>query len=703
MNRLASEPSPYLRQHAANPVDWYPWGPEALARASELDLPIFLSIGYASCHWCHVMAHESFEDTDIAAYLNEHFVSVKVDREERPDIDSIYMDAVQAMAGRGGWPMTVFLTPDTRPFFGGTYFPPEDRHGLPGFGRLLRAVHEAWRDRREELERQAGALAEAIEAAGSPGRTGPRQGARSPYSGTSPGGHELLHRAVGELSRRFDEVDAGFSPAPKFPNPQLVEICLIHHRLSGGKRALDMASRTLAAMAAGGIYDHLGGGFARYSTDATWSVPHFEKMLYDQAGLLRCYLHAWQSTGERRWLQVVEETAAYVLQDLALDGGGLASSEDADSEGEEGRFYLWERSELEQLLPPDLARAAIEWYGLGGPPNFEGSRYVLRRPPGAPIERPEAVEQARVHLARARAQRTRPARDDKVVTEWNAMFCSALAEAAWATANPTWESRAIAIADMLLRDLRRPTDGRWLRSWCDGVPGPLACAADYAWLVDAFTRLAELTGKAHFAEEARSAARELLRLFYEPGSVLHMTGNDAEALFARPADAHDGATPSATSVAACALVRLGALSCDQRMTDAAEELIHAALALTPGNPLPVAGVLPAAVLADDLVEVVVAGRRPDLLDALRPRFEPAAVMAWGDPAAWPLFDGREEGYAYVCRHMTCRAPSATVEELLGALSEESAAAARSHARNTERPALHPPTGGGDSAIIDPWP
>ncbi len=465
MNRLEAETSPYLRQHADNPVDWYPWGDEAFEAARRRDRPVFLSVGYSACHWCHVMAHESFEDVATAAQLNARFVSIKVDREERPDVDAVYMDAVQATTGSGGWPMSVWLTPDLRPFYGGTYFPGADRAGMPSFRRVLAAIDEAWRDRRDEIEQQADELANAVER-----RITLPADTLLPSAGAAVDASGLMASAVAELQLRFDEHWGGFGAAPKFPQPSHLDLCLRHHRLTGDGESLAMVTTTLGAMAAGGIYDHVGGGFSRYSTDRTWTVPHFEKMLYDQAGLVRTYLHAHQLTGAPQWRQVVEETVGYVLRELAAPGGGLYSAEDADSEGEEGRFYLWSRPTVADAVGPDLAEAVWAWYQVEEGGNFEG-RSILRRPLGAPLQRPPEVEAARARLFEARSGRVRPGLDDKVLTEWNAMFCSALAEAAGGLGRRDWAQRAEELADFLWRELRRP-DGRLLRSWQGAGPPP---------------------------------------------------------------------------------------------------------------------------------------------------------------------------------------------------------------------------------------
>ncbi|HAM01046.1 MAG TPA: hypothetical protein DCQ30_02280, partial [Acidimicrobiaceae bacterium] len=666
---------PYLRQHAGNPVDWFPWGDEAFAEARRRDVPVFLSIGYSACHWCHVMAHESFEDDDVAAALNDGFVAVKVDREERPDVDAVYMAATLAMSGHGGWPMSVFLTPDARPFFAGTYFPPRDRPGLPGFTRLLEAITEAWGDRRQEVERQADALTAAAAEQAVPD-FGPASG---------PPGASVLGTAVAQLAARFDRRWGGFGPAPKFPQPALVELCLRRHRAGGeqepGPGALEMAGHTLAAMAAGGIHDHLGGGFCRYSTDETWTVPHFEKMLYDQAGLTRAYLHAWQLTGDGQWLQVVSDTVTYVLRDLAAPGGGLCSAEDADSEGEEGRFYLWTPEELAGVLGADADEAA-RYYGMEDGPNFEG-RSILRLAPGTSLVRTPEVEGWRQALYEARSPRVRPGRDDKVLTEWNAMFCAALAEAAAAAEEPAWREAAEELARFLLANLRHRS-GRWLRSWQGGRARHLAYAADYAWLVDCFTRVAELTGEASWLAHATETAFELLRLFRPDAGPLRTTGEDAEALIVRPAEVLDDATPSATAVAAMALLRLGALCGDARLSDAGAELVDTLRPVIDRQPVAAAfGVAGAELLQRGVTEVVIPGARPDLVALVQRRYEPDAVLAWGERTGSPLWEGRADGLAYVCTNRVCAPPAGSPHELEERLD------------GIERPARPPVT---DSAV-----
>ena len=551
MNRLADETSPYLRQHADNPVDWYPWGEEAFATARERDRPVLLSVGYSACHWCHVMAHESFEDAETATVMNELFVNIKVDREERPDVDAVYMEATQAMTGSGGWPMTVLMTPDGQPFFCGTYFPKESLHGRPGFVDLCRAVDDAWRNRRPELLDQAGRLTEQL------GRT----------SLTADGGippSEVVERARDELLARHDRRWGGFGQAPKFPQTMSLELLLRRHATTpgGDAEALEAVVTTLDAMASGGIYDHLGGGFARYSVDQMWLVPHFEKMLYDEALLSRVFLHAWQVTAEPRFLQVLTETIGYVLRDLHDSAGGFYSAEDADSEGVEGKFYVWTPEQLYEVLGPDADAAAAHW-GVTAEGNFEGATILNRMHAPGEFARSDSVEDLRLRLFDAREQRVRPGLDDKVLTEWNALMCATLAEAGAATGNRAWVEAAVAAAEFLLGNLRRD-DGRWLRSWQaddGGQARHLAYAVDHAALVDAFTRLAEATGQARWIAAARETADALISLFWDgDGAGFFTTGRDAERLIAHSKDLLDNATPSANSTAALALLRLSALT-----------------------------------------------------------------------------------------------------------------------------------------------
>ncbi len=656
MNRLAQESSPYLRQHADNPVDWHPWDDVAFAEARRRDVPVLLSVGYSACHWCHVMAHESFEDPDTAAVLNELFVNVKVDREERPDIDALYMDAVQAMNGHGGWPMTVFLAPDGRPFFGGTYFPNQARGNMPSLLDICRAVDDAWRTRRDDLLEHADTIADELTRTASLGADD--SGSLTP--------EDLLAQALESMRAQFDAEWGGFGRAPKFPQAMSLDLIL---RLRVGGQASDddlaMVMTSLDAMASGGLYDHLGGGFARYATDAFWMVPHFEKMLYDQALLARVYLHAWQLTLEPRYLQVLEETVDYVLRDLRSPGGALCSAEDADSEGEEGRFYVWRPEEIvATVADDDSAQAAIAWYGVSRSGNFEGSN-ILHRPVRGDLLRPTKVETARRALLAARNLRVRPGLDDKVLTEWNALFVATLAEAAGATQNDEWRRAAVEVGDFLRAELRRE-DGRWLRAWhpTSGARH-LAVAADYAALVDAFTRLAEATGESRWLDEAVGVAEALVALFWDDDrGGLFTTGHDAEVLVARQKDLVDNATPSANSTAALALARLGALTGDQRWTDTAYTLVALVLAPAATHPTAFAHLLAAVdFLAGPTTEIVVVGPRPDLVTVAQVAWLPNAVLAWGTPYPSPLWAGRSPGAAYVCQGYTCELPATTVADL----------------------------------------
>jgi uncharacterized protein YyaL (SSP411 family) len=660
MNRLAAESSPYLRQHAGNPVDWYAWGPDAFAAATLRDVPILLSVGYSACHWCHVMAHESFEDQATAAVMNAGFVCVKVDREERPDVDSIYMEAVQATTGSGGWPMTVFLLADGRPFLGGTYFP-RDR-----FVQLLGQVSQAWQHRRTDLTAAAAQLADAVRGGTSLPDNG---GAATPSGDGAVRSPELLADAAAALVARHDPEWGGFGRAPKFPQPSMLELLALAAYRTGRSDVMSALTTTLDAMAAGGIYDHLGGGFARYSTDRYWLVPHFEKMLYDNALLARVYLHAWQLTGKADYRQVVAETLDYLLRPpLRLPAGGLASAEDADSEGVEGRFYVWSEAELLEVG----GRDAADWYGVTAAGNWEGHN-ILRRPSGADLRRTASVAAARPALLARRELRVRPSLDDKVLTEWNAMAVAALAEAGAALGRPDWIAAAEALGDFLLANLRRP-DGRWLRSWQAGPTGSdgsrqlgrarhLAYAADQAWLVEAFTRLSEATGRGRWIAEACAAADALLELFGDgPSGVFYMTGHDAEALIARPVDSQDGAVPSANSVGATALLRLAGLTGETRYHARAVAVIDAMSPALGAAPVAFTGFVVAADLArTGLTEIVVTGDRPDLVEVVRHHYLPASVLAWGEPIDSPVWAGRtgpaQANLAFVCRDYACQAPT----------------------------------------------
>ena len=671
-NRLAAEASPYLRQHAFNPVDWWAWSEGAFAEARRRDFPVLISIGYAACHWCHVMAHETFEDEAVAKVLNDHFVSVKVDREERPDVDAVYMEAVQLLSGAGGWPMTVLATPDGRPFWAGTYLPKVN------FLRLLAQVCDLWDSRRESLEQDADRLSAAVRAGASLGSSA--MGALALAEAPVEPAPDLLGPAADSLLSRQDPEWGGFAGAPKFPQPCALEALARHWWRSGDEGALCAFRKALDAMSSGGIYDHLGGGFARYSTDRFWLVPHFEKMLNDNALLIRVYTHAWQLTGERRYRQVVEETAGYLLAPpMRLPEGAWASAEDADSEGEEGRFYTWSRAELESVAGSEVA----DWYGATDVGNWEGKN-ILWRPRLGALERPPPVEDGRRLLLERRSLRPRPGLDSKVLTEWNAMAISALALAGRAFDRPRWVDAAATTAAVLIAQLRRG-DGRWLRSWNPRAAGPLgglpggtgqrhlAFSGDYAWLVEAFTRLAEATGARRWVEAAIEAADALVDLFWSPEEGAFFTyGNDGEVLIARMKDVYDGAVPSANAVAAGALARLGELTGATRFLDRAHAVVRVfapALARAPST-------FPAMALVADYLshprrEVVVASIEPADVEPVWERYLPDTVLAWGEPYPSPLWEGRggpaNAGLSFVCEGFSCNLPTAGREALAGAL------------------------------------
>jgi len=663
VNQLAEETSPYLRQHAGNPVEWYPWGDAALERAKNEDKPIFLSIGYASCHWCHVMAHESFEDEATAEDLTRWFISIKVDREERPDLDALYMAATQALTGSGGWPMSVFCTPDGRPFYAGTYFPPEERHGMPSFRRVVGSLGTAWETEREKVLTQADALVEAVRRevrlAESMHETA---GDGSPPALEGDAAPDLIiDQVVTGLAPGFDATWGGFGPAPKFPRPTLIELCLRHARSAGSERSRQMALTTLDAMAAGGIYDHMVGGFCRYATDTRWLVPHFEKMLTDQALLARSYLHAWQETARADYLGVVTETLDFVLRDLSTPEGALYSSFDADAGGVEGSHATFTLDEVRRTLPDHLVGPTAEWYGITDEGNWEG-RSIPCRPVGAPLRRPPDVEEGRALLAALRASRAQPARDEKVLTEWNAMAAATLAETAGVTGSDHYARRAEEIGEFLMTEMYR--DGRLMRSWQGGRARHLAVAADHAWLVEACVRLSELTGRDVWRHRARQVTDALLARFWDDRhGGFFTTGDDAEVLVERPKEFLDGALPATNSIAAWALLRSAALTDDPRPARAVDRTVALAMPLLTKHPAALADLVAALPMVTERQEIVVTGDRPDLLDEVRRPWLPAAVVAWGERGTCPLFVDRAQGSAFVCRGTVCDLPADDVATL----------------------------------------
>jgi uncharacterized protein YyaL (SSP411 family) len=656
MNRLGGESSPYLRQHRDNPVDWWPWCDEAFAEARRREVPVLLSVGYSACHWCHVMAHESFEDSEVAEVMNRLFVNVKVDREERPDVDSVYMDAVQAMTGRGGWPMTVFLTPQAQPFFGGTYYP------KPTFLQLMNAVDDAWRNRRPDIDNNVDALVENI------GRT-----SQIPTNPNLPP-IDVFTAAVKQYDSTFDELWGGFGGAPKFPSTMALELLLRSYLNDESPRTREIITTSLDAMASGGMYDHLGGGFARYSVDEKWLVPHFEKMLYDQALLLRPYLHASLVLREPRWRQVVEETVGYLLRDMTSPEGAFYSAEDADSlddsgHSHEGHFYVFTPEQVRRIVPQGLADFALDWYEITETGNFEGKSIPCRLSRRGQLLRDEDAETVRTLLFEARKMRNRPGLDDKVITEWNALMIASLAEAAAAFGNDQWALAAQRAGDFVATTMRRG-DGRWLRTWHrDATPKHLAMAADLANLVDAFVRLYELSGVARWMTLAREAADQLILHHWDAAEGgLFTTPDDGERLIVRQKDLIDNATPSANSVAAFALQRLAALTGDETYRERADGIFKLLASIVASAPTAFPHLLCALHLRHvGATEIAVTGKRGDLVGYLQSQWLPTVVLAWGETFETPLFADRREDLAYVCRQYACQAPASNREELVAAL------------------------------------
>ncbi|MEO3754275.1 thioredoxin domain-containing protein [Streptomyces sp. B6B3] len=678
MNRLADSQSPYLLQHATNPVDWWPWGEEAFEEARRRDVPVLLSVGYSACHWCHVMARESFADPDIAAYLNEHFVSVKVDREERPDVDSVYMDAVQAATGQGGWPMTVFMTADGEPFYFGTYFPPEPRSGMPSFPQLLEGVHSAWTDRRGEVTGVANRITREL------------AGRELAYDAPRPPDAEELAAAVAALDRDFDASHGGFGGAPKFPPAMTLEFLLRHHARTGSTRALALVEQTCEAMARGGIYDQLAGGFARYAVDATWTVPHFEKMLYDNALLCRVYTHLWRANGSPLARRVAEETADFMVRELRTAEGGFASALDADSADEdghhvEGAYYVWTPGQLRAVLGDEAhAEAAARAFGVTDAGTFEAGASVLR------LHADEPPAEIRARLLAARAARPRPERDEKVVAAWNGLAIAALAETGACLERPDLVAAAVATAELLVQvhldGTRGDGDGaaglRLARTSRDGRTGPSAGVLDdYADVAEGFLALYAVTGQPRWLDHTEGLLDAVLTRFSRPDGALYDTAADAEQLIRRPQDPTDGATPAGWTAAAGAFLSYAAYTGSDRHREAAERALGIVTALGARAPRFIGwGLAVAEAALDGPREVAIVGPLGDAATAELHRTAlrataPGAVVAVGEPDAdrppplladRPMRDGRPA--AYVCRRFTCDAPTtdpATLAEQLG--------------------------------------
>lgn len=694
-NRLIDETSPYLLQHAHNPVAWYPWGAEALAKAQAEAKPIFLSIGYSACHWCHVMERESFEDETTAAFMNEHFVNIKVDREERPDLDAIYMEAVVAMTNAGGWPMSVFLTPDGQPFYGGTYYPPEPRYGMPSFRQVLQAVTDAYQKRRADVLGQAARLTSALQ------NTANLSGAGSELSTT------LLDTAVATLHQYFDEQDGGFGNQPKFPQPMTLDFLLTQYKRTGDLDTLYMAELTLEKMAHGGIYDQLGGGFHRYSVDAVWLVPHFEKMLYDNSQLLRTYLHAWQLTANPLYRRVVEQTIDYVLREMTAPDGGFYSTQDADSEGEEGKFFVWTTAELEAVLAPHAAAIFESYYGVSPRGNFEGRTILaVTRTVANVAERfhttPEEVErilaEGRRQLFAVREGRSKPARDEKIITEWNGLMIHALAECGVVLGRADALAAATKAADFMLTHMSQP-DGKLFRSYKDGQARLNAYLEDYAALIRALLALYESTFDLRWLGEASRLAQIMLAQFHDAANGgFFQTGIDHEQLVVRRKDFVDNAIPSGNSMAAEALLRLSVLVGNLEYRAQAVRILLTMQEVMSRQPTGFGRLLCAldTVLAPSQ-EVAIVGDRMDaatqaLLAQVRRPYLPHTVVALKEPPSdslLPLLEGRDlvdgKAAAYVCENYSCRLP-VTEPAALAALLAPAGDAKKQHGRNSNRAA-----------------
>ncbi|MFI8948819.1 thioredoxin domain-containing protein [Streptomyces sp. NPDC053750] len=673
-NRLAHETSPYLLQHADNPVDWWPWSDEAFEEARRRDVPVLLSVGYSSCHWCHVMAHESFEDGPTAEFLNSHFVSVKVDREERPDVDAVYMEAVQAATGQGGWPMTVFLTPDAEPFYFGTYYPPEPRHGMPSFRQVLQGVHQAWAERRDEVTEVAGKIVRDL------------AGREISYGDAQPPGEAELGQALLGLTREYDAQRGGFGGAPKFPPSMVVEFLLRHHARTGADGALQMAADTCERMARGGIYDQLGGGFARYSVDREWVVPHFEKMLYDNALLCRVYAHLWRSTGSDLARRVALETADFMVRELRTAEGGFASALDADSDDGtgkhvEGAYYVWTPAQLTEVLGAEDAELAARYFGVTQEGTFEHGSSVLQLPQQEGVFDAERIASVRERLLAARAGRPAPGRDDKVVAAWNGLAIAALAETGAYFERPDLVEAAVAAADLLVR-LHLDEQVRLTRTSKDGRAGGNAgVLEDYADVAEGFLALASVTGEGVWLDFAGLLLDHVLTRFTDDSGSLYDTAADAEQLIRRPQDPTDNATPSGWTAAAGALLSYAAHTGSEPHRTAAEHALGVVKALGPRVPRFVGwGLAAAEALLDGPREVAVVGPGPadsaarGLHRTALLGTAPGAVVAFGVEGSdeFPLLADRPlvggAPAAYVCRNFTCDAPTTDPERLRAALN-----------------------------------
>ena len=674
-NRLINETSPYLLQHAHNPVDWYPWSDEAFERAKAEDKPVLVSIGYSACHWCHVMEHESFEDEATARIMNEHFVNIKVDMEERPDVDQIYMTFVQITTGRGGWPMNVFLTPDKLPFFGGTYFPPTQRHGMPSWQQILMSIAEAWRDRRPELMTSAGEILGELR----------RAGISEPA--TAAVGMDDLEAAFASFTRSFDRTHGGFGGAPKFPPSMSLEFLLRYWKRTGDERALEMVKFTARKMAEGGIYDQLGGGFHRYAVDAIWLVPHFEKMLYDNAQLIRVYLHLYQITGDEMFRKVAVETLEYVKREMLDESGGFYSSQDADSEGEEGKFFVWTPTEVENILGASDARIFSFFYDVSEDGNFEEKNILhisYGREAAAKALRIDESEleavlvRSKRKLFDEREKRVKPFRDEKVLTAWNGLMLAAFAEAGAVLGEEDYLHVARKNADFILQDLQE--NGRLLRTWKDGRAKLNGYIEDYANFADGLVLLFQASGEARYLEEARRLADLMITDFWDgENGGFFFTANEHEELILRNKDFYDNATPSGNSAAADVLLRLAKFYGDERYQRFATMVLRLVSNQIKRYPQGFGRALSAMEFYIAAVkEIAIVGERGNELEReVLQRYLPDAVIAIGNPgsevppllADRSIIDGKPT--AYVCEGFTCQQPVNRIGELLDQLGSGS--------------------------------
>jgi uncharacterized protein len=677
-NHLIKETSPYLLQHAHNPVDWYPWGDEAFTKAKAENKPILLSVGYSACHWCHVMAHESFEDEEIAKLMNEYFVNIKVDREERPDVDQIYMNAVQMMTHHGGWPMTVFLTPEGVPFYGGTYFPPQDRYNMPGFPRVLISVAEAYRERPDDVLETSTSVLKELRRLSSVGGS------------DQPVGEELLNAAYVGLIQGYDAVNGGFGGAPKFPPAMALEFLLRTHARTGNKEALNIVSRTLKKMAEGGIYDQLGGGFHRYSTDARWLVPHFEKMLYDNALLSRVYLHYYQATGDEQAREIAEGTLDYVLREMTDSQGGFYSTQDADSEGHEGKFFVWDIEEINSVLGESEASLFNAYYNVTTQGNFEGKNIlnvtssledVARQVNVDPSEAKPLIEPGRQKLFLVREKRVKPDRDEKVLTAWNGLMLASFAEAGAILERSDYMDAARRNAEFVLTSLRR--DGLLLRTFKDGSAKFNAYLEDYAFFIEGLLTLAETSGELRWLNEALSLTEQMIREFWDDeNGGFYFTGQSHEQLIVRSKDYFDNATPSGNSVAAAVLLRLGILTNNDDYRNRAAALLHEISDSARRYPSGFGYALSAAdfYLSNPREIAVVSPDRESLSGFLREiwnRYLPNKVVVaiteedLAGAEQITLLQNRTlingKATAYVCEHYTCKVPVHTPAQLAAQL------------------------------------